>query len=152
MADRLDPDQTLAADQEITSNDGKASLIMQGDGNLVLYEATSGGTRALWASDTWGNPGSSAVMQGDGNLVVYAPDGNPLWASDTWGNPGAFLVMQDDRNAVVYAPDWIPLWASNTYLQTQKVGFDPKQHGFHFGNSFVNRVATIPGFGNIETR
>jgi hypothetical protein len=150
MTDRLDPDQALAADQEITSNNGSASLIMQGDGNLVLYEPIPGG-RALWTSDTWGNPGSSAIMQGDGNLVVYAPDGNPLWASNTWGNPGAFLVMQDDRNAVVYAPDWNPLWASNTYLQTQKVGFNPQQHGFHFRNAFVNRIATIPEFGTVTT-
>src|SRR5215208_770949 len=120
MTDRLDPDQALAADQEITSNNGSASLIMQGDGNLVLYEPISGGSRALWASDTWGNPGCSAIMQGDGNVVVYAPD-------------------------------WNPLWASNTYLQTQKVGFDPRQHGFHFSNRFVNRIATIPEFGTVET-
>lgn len=119
MADRLNPDQILTSDQEIKSNNGKASLIMQGDGNLVLYETRPGGRQALWASDTWntpGAPGSRAIMQGDGNLVVYTPDNKPIWASDTSGNPGAYLVMQDDGNAVIYTPDSRPLWASNTML------------------------------------
>jgi hypothetical protein len=32
-----------------------------------------------------------------------------------------------------------------------RTGFTPQQHGFHFDNDFVNKVATLPGFGNIET-
>lgn len=51
--------------------DGEADrtrLLMQGDGNLVLYR---GGT-AMWSSRTASNPGAGAVMQADGNLVVYS--------------------------------------------------------------------------------
>jgi len=33
-----------------------------------------------------------------------------------------------------------------------RTGFTPQQHGFHFDNDFVNKVATLPGFGQIETR
>ena len=33
-----------------------------------------------------------------------------------------------------------------------RTSFTPRQHGFHFDNDFVNRTATLPGFGEIETR
>ncbi len=32
-----------------------------------------------------------------------------------------------------------------------KTNFNPKTHGFHFGNDFVNQIITIPGKGDIET-
>ena len=55
---------------------------MQGDGNLVVYDA---GGQAVWSSDTWQDPlnaGSHLVMQDDGNAVVYRPQ-TPTWASNT---------------------------------------------------------------------
>jgi hypothetical protein len=152
MANRLNPDQALGPDQGITSNNGRATLVMQGDGNLVLYENFPGGRRPLWATDTWGRNGARVIMQGDGNLVMYGPGGEYIWDTSTHDNPGASLVMQDDVNAVVYATDGRPLWASNTWVQSGRAGFDPARHGFRFPNSFVNRVATIPGHGNVETR
>jgi hypothetical protein len=33
-----------------------------------------------------------------------------------------------------------------------RTGFTPQQHGFHFDNDFVNKVAELPEFGDIETR
>jgi hypothetical protein len=57
-----------------TSPDGLYSLIMQGDGNLVLYAQGSG---ARWSSGTY-SPGAIAWMQGDGNLVVYSQAGAAL--------------------------------------------------------------------------
>lgn len=124
---------------------------MQNDGNSVLYESWRGSDVPVWASATDGNPGASVVMQGDGNLVVYRGDGVALWDSGTWDNPGSQLVLQDDGNAVVYAPDGRALWASDTYRQSGRAAFDPHQHGFHFDNQFVNNIATIPGFGQIQT-
>ena len=152
MADRLGPDQALTADQGITSANGRTTLVMQGDGNLVLYESTRTGRVAVWASATDGHHGSRAIMQGDGNLVVYDAADAPVWDSGTSGNPGCALVLQDDGNLVIYAPDGRPLWSPNTYRQTARVGFDPKVHGFRFKNAFVNNVATIPGHGQVTTR
>ena len=114
MVDRLVPEQTMAAGQGLVANNGRARLVMQQDGNLVLSDQFSGPRRVVWAAGTEGNPGARATMQGDGNFVVYAADGRPLWASHTEGHPGAVLVLQDDGNAVVYAPDGRPLWASHT--------------------------------------
>jgi hypothetical protein len=53
-------------------------LVMQGDGNLALYEP---GGVCRWASGTDGNPGAWVVLQDDGNLVVYSAGGQALWAS-----------------------------------------------------------------------
>lgn len=85
-------------------------LIMQGDGNLVLYDAAG---HPLWNSRTEGHPGSMAIMQGDGNLVVYAPGGHPLWANGTAGRPGARLALQSDGNLVIYLGS-TALWSSRT--------------------------------------
>ncbi len=32
-----------------------------------------------------------------------------------------------------------------------KANFDPKTHGFHFANYFINQIATLPGIGQIST-
>jgi parallel beta-helix repeat protein len=65
-----------------TAGQPSAELLMQADGNLVLYSVT--GT-PLWSTATSGNPGARLVVQNDGNLVVYSPSpGNtPLWSSGT---------------------------------------------------------------------
>ena len=49
--------------------------IMQGDGNLVIYDPRA---HPLWASATAGNAGAWLVGQNDGNLVIYDANGNPL--------------------------------------------------------------------------
>ncbi|MFD9454477.1 hypothetical protein ACFWBC_15515 [Streptomyces sp. NPDC059985] len=55
---------------------GKASLIMQADGNLVLYSESGA---ALSSSGTWGNPGARLVVS-FGNLTLYKKDSNEiLW-------------------------------------------------------------------------
>jgi hypothetical protein len=59
---------------------GVGVCIMQGDGNLVVYNAAA---TAVWASGTDGNPGSRLVMQNDGNLVIYTPQDQPIWSSNT---------------------------------------------------------------------
>ncbi|WP_405979910.1 hypothetical protein [Streptomyces sp. NBC_00158] len=58
---------------------GDSRLIMQDDGNLVLYRWFNqpGRTTAKWASNTVGC-GEKAVMQSDGNLVVYGRDGRQV--------------------------------------------------------------------------
>ncbi|KDN80515.1 LamG-like jellyroll fold domain-containing protein [Kitasatospora cheerisanensis] len=102
-------------------------LVMQPDGNLVLYALNIQNTptgKALWATSTNGNPGAWATMQTDGNLVVYKPDptfttpgssANSLWNSATAGNPGAVAKIQDDCNFVIYKPSGTPAWDSKTY-------------------------------------
>jgi hypothetical protein len=111
MADRLASAQRLQVNESLASPSGRYSLLLQEDGNLVLYDQDG---QPVWASGTDGQPVSELTMQADGNLVLYASSGGALWASDTYGNDGAYLVLQDDRNLVLYAADGSPIWATNT--------------------------------------
>jgi hypothetical protein len=106
--DRLMPNETLARGRELRSADGRHRLLMQNDGNLVLYWPE--GPR--WATGAT-SPGERLVMQGDGNLVVYNAANVATWQSGTAGNPGSWLALQHDGNLVVYdaagkARWWIP--------------------------------------------
>lgn len=94
-----------------TSCDGRFSLVMQLDGNLVLYQNNVG---ALWSTGTNGKGGHHAVMQTDGNFVLYTTNGTALWSSGTWNNCGAWLNVQTDGNLVVYSRAGNPLWTSGT--------------------------------------
>src|SRR5256885_797881 len=113
MPDRLNPDEVLGPGQSIATANGRASLIMQSDGNLVLYQVDAGSRTPLWSTGT-DVPGSRVAMRGDGNLALYEPSGACRWASGTDGNPGAWLTLQDDGNLVIYAGTGPALWASNT--------------------------------------
>jgi len=103
---------TLNAGDSITT--ANRLLVMQHDGNLVLYRFINGQVlEPLWATGTnWGN-NHRAVFQGDGNLVVYNQYGAPLWASHTHGS-GSSLNLQGDGNLVIYDVHGNALWASGT--------------------------------------
>lgn len=100
----------LAAGQQMISCDGRFTLVMQTDANLVLYF----GATALWSSNTVGTGGSNAVMQDDGNFVVYTSGGTAVWASGTSGGCGSYVAVQTDGNLVVYDPNGTALWSSGT--------------------------------------
>jgi len=106
----LTANQSLAIGQTLVSCDGRFTLTMQSDGNLVLYQ----GSAALWATNTVNSGATKAIMQGDGNFVLYTAAGKPVWASNTAGNAGARLVAQNDGNLVILAAGGAALWASNT--------------------------------------
>ncbi|HTU84918.1 MAG TPA: hypothetical protein VMF57_05050 [Solirubrobacteraceae bacterium] len=95
----MQPGDVLRPGWSIYSPSEQLQLIMQSDGNLVLYD---GAGKPLWASGTDHHPGAWATMQTDGNLVVYPPSGHALWASKTNGDRGSYLALQSDGNLVIY--------------------------------------------------
>ncbi|MFI5953051.1 hypothetical protein [Cryptosporangium sp. NPDC051539] len=139
MTDQLHPGENFAVGGELLSGDQESRLVLQGDGNLVLYRASGA---ARWATAT--STGTTAVMQTDGNFVVYGAAGQAVWATGTDGHPGAFLVLQDDGNLVVYRPGGTALWASNTVITRRSVsGFLPRSSGFRFSNSSFPSVPDL---------
>jgi lysozyme len=112
----IQPGQGLAVGESYGSCDGRFSLAMQTDGNLVLYRNGAG---ALWSSHTSGGDGYAAIMQTDGNFVLYGHHTNALWASGTSGHGGSALALQDDGNAVLYAPGSKAIWATNTVVPAE---------------------------------
>jgi hypothetical protein len=61
-----------------TANRGAIKLVMQTDGNLVIYTAAN---VPLWHAGTYGNPGAYLIVQTDGNAVIYTAANRPLWSS-----------------------------------------------------------------------
>lgn len=95
MPDRLNPRERLRAGDLLTSQDGRYTLIMQMDGNLVKY----GPNGDLWQSGTADNWDASAVMQDDGNFVIYTPAGTAIWARGAAA--GAALTLQNDGTMMI---------------------------------------------------
>ena len=112
--DRLYQGYQLLVGGAIRSPDGRYALIMQGDGNLVLYKTPT--SKPIWSSNTWDTGGVKAVLQYDGNFVVYTVNNSPRWNSGTWGKPTNFLQLQDDGNLVIYGlGDNVAQWNTGTW-------------------------------------
>lgn len=88
---------------------GPYSLVLQGDGNLVLY----GPSGALWANYKFTSQPSKLVMQGDGNLVLYGANG-AYWSTKTNGNGNSTLNLQPDGNLVIYTAGGKAVWNTGT--------------------------------------
>jgi hypothetical protein len=130
-SDVLTMDSGYKKGEVLRSRNQNYNLVMQTDGNLVVYRTTDG--YAVWNSGTNGSGAEVVTLQVDGNLVVYQggpylltycrPSGgceglggwNPLvakWDAGTNGSPaGTFLIMQDDANLVMYRPNGSVAWS-----------------------------------------
>jgi hypothetical protein len=106
---RLGVNAALAPNQAVTSCNGRFTFVHQGDGNVVLYDggralwntrtnrkATSAlvmqddgnfvlyspASAALWNTRTAGHSGATLAVQDDGNVVLYG-GGRALWNTGT---------------------------------------------------------------------
>lgn len=105
--------RTLQSGRILRSGNGQYKLEMQTDGNLALRNASS---QIIWATNTYGNPGSRVEMQVDGNLVIRTPSNQIIWASNTYTtsnqpNNGSILNVQDDGSLFITRPDGTPIWS-----------------------------------------
>jgi len=76
----------------MTSENCSLSLVLQNDGNLVLYDASN---NPLWNTQTSGQ-GSQPYrfdMQSDGNAVLYSADQTYLWHSTTVGSGHTHVII-----------------------------------------------------------
>jgi hypothetical protein len=95
-------------------------LVMQGDGNLVMYDKSINSTQqALWATNTVGTGAVRVRMQYDGNLVLYTSSGQAVWASNTnryspLCNDGCFLFLGACGNLGIITPSDNYIWAIST--------------------------------------
>ncbi|EGC32239.1 hypothetical protein DICPUDRAFT_38686 [Dictyostelium purpureum] len=72
---------------QIETKDRKFHLVMQPDGNLVIYSGPHYPANSLWASNTDGKGHGPyrLIMQGDGNLCIYDSHSVCTWSSGTHG-------------------------------------------------------------------
>ncbi|MDB5028081.1 MAG: calcium up-regulated protein [Candidatus Eremiobacteraeota bacterium] len=109
-ANAVDPGTTFTSGCWFDSPDSHWVLILQQDGNLVLYYVVST-TAPLapgvtftgdpkWDTKTYKYSGDTFLVGLDGNLVVTS-NGSVVWQSGTSGVPAA-LYLQTDGNVVLY--------------------------------------------------
>jgi hypothetical protein len=103
---------TIWTGNSLLSDDGVFTLVVQSDGNVVVYGCRS--LVATWATNTSSSAQRVLAMQGDGNLVLYE-NWVAKWASNTGGKGKGpyYLNMQTDGNLVIYGSTGA-IWASNT--------------------------------------
>jgi len=101
----------LKPGQRLTAENGSSYLIMQEDGNLVLYCTKD--NRVAWASNTRGK--NELVFQEDGNLVMYSrdPKREVKWQAGSHNKGAIRLHLQNDGNLVIYNAEK-DVWATNT--------------------------------------
>lgn len=109
MQDTLAQNEKLRVSEELRSTNGKYTLRMQDDGNLVVYDDRGKG---LWSSDTVGSGAVECVLQGDGNLLLKDRNGRVVWATNTDGYPNARLIMEDDGHVVLYKEGGVAFWSN----------------------------------------
>lgn len=121
MPDTIRSGETVKQEQTLTSGNNGYRIIMQGDGNLVLYNSTHMVPKnAIWASNTCNKSPFVGpyhlIMQHDANLVIYDAYSRAVWASNTQhkGTPPHRLTMQSDGNLVIYDANNHATWASGT--------------------------------------
>lgn len=111
VAGSLPAGQSLTTNQSLLSLNGGYKLILQTDGNLVLYNASNA---VRWSSGTTGKGGVRLSMQGDGNLVLYTAANAPVWVSNTAGKGGTRLVLSDLGNLAILNASGVAVWSTNT--------------------------------------
>jgi len=128
--DLIFADADLPVGKKYFSQDRTAYLIVQTDGNLVLYRQRPDGTQVkpIWDAGTVG-ANARTRLQSDGNLVVYMFHGGAYWAANTdakkrgrsfrfaVGAQDVWLQVQDDHNVVIYGgqyPNGLPVWSTET--------------------------------------
>jgi hypothetical protein len=113
----LAPNATLVAGdpahESKTTKSGRFTIIMQTDGNLVIYDrgAFRNEYRPIWASNTWLSAARVAKMRLDGTLALLDTAGNVIWTAPYAGRPATFVALQEDGNLVAYEPSKYEVWA-----------------------------------------
>jgi lysophospholipase L1-like esterase len=95
---RFLPGQGLLAGQTLVSCDGRYTMNMQLDGNLVIYDANT----PIWWTGTVNQPAAEVLLRADGNFVLYARDASVLWQSASRTTTDVAAWLQGDGNFVIY--------------------------------------------------
>lgn len=157
----------LTEGQEIYSPNGKAKLVLQGDGNLVLYHVDNGIQEALWSSETVGSGAKTVYWQSDVNIVAYkgfnGAAAQAAWDSHIFDSDGSIYVrysylgvkerpilkLQNDGNLVMYWPMFTN-YGEQFYIVTASTETDGFRQSGHYGN--MNPTVVPSGYGRIFTQ
>ncbi len=103
-----------------TWNMNADKLIMQEDGNLVMYRANGS---VVWATHTNGSPNSRLRVQNDGNVVIYNTSNQPIYstlATLSWSSTGPISGKHCTQISETMDP---ATWDDNYLCSTENHGF-----------------------------
>lgn len=155
---QLKDGQRLNVGDCLVSGNGDLKLMLQNDGNIVLYLILVDGNSGypLWSTNTGGKPISFFIMQGDGNLVAYDKYSKPYWDSKTTksGASGRTLIVQDDWNLVIYERGLSrAAWDSGTGGGKDATSWKGHSRATYTGYMFIrlqnNWTAKLWSFSNV---
>jgi len=66
--------------ESATTNRNVDRAVMQTDGNFVIYDKSN---RAIWYSNTYGNPNSNLQVKENGTLAIISKAGQIIWSVGT---------------------------------------------------------------------
>lgn len=136
----------------LTSFDGRWTLIMQGDGNLVEYynDLSTGAVKPFFATNR-GGTGNRLSVQRDANMVVYNSANVALTATNTYvgdltganlalGDSGDLKLRRNNDNAEIWR-NISPVDNTNTYFMDYVGGSNV---------SMTNAGAEVDDYGNTQ--
>lgn len=112
--------QEMKTNQRIYAADRSHYLVVQTDGNLVIYTRAD---KPIWATMTHSQgSGCRLAMQTDGHLVYYNRSGKAIWATETHPNwdskyrssewKPTKAVLENDGSLVLYSATERKVWTS----------------------------------------
>lgn len=134
----------LVAGAALVSPNRFVTLMMQGDGNLVLHE----GGRVEWNSRTSGR-GNYLEMDAAGNVGVYTVARRVLWSTRTSGSTNLLLV-QNDGNLSVRRPTGAVVW--NLGTRAAEIGAGSALRAGQFLTGKGGETLTMQADGNLVLR
>ena len=132
------------------STDGDYTVILQHDGNFVMYNKYN---YPIWATNSYGTNDISRyiIFETDNNLCMYSNSPNQVrWCSmSNFGVTGsnARVIMQNDGNLVVYDHNGLPLWDSDSAGWGAKIN---KQNNNLLHDLLTENKENIKNIENVE--
>lgn len=106
----LKPGEMLEVGDCLVSNNRKFKLILQKDGNLILFK---GQNEIEWSSNTLTDSASSLKMGEDGNLMLNKKNLTSYWSTNNSPARGAELILNDEGIIAITVKDSI-FWSSES--------------------------------------
>lgn len=160
MNDRLLVGQKLTNGQKLVSPNQRFELVMQNDGNVVLYDKVPV-IKALWSTKT-SKHGSghdyTFVLQPDRHIVLYKGvciPANHIWASRTnkAGYRSIELVLKDDGNLEGHTSEGM-FWQTKTNKKVRKAEKKAKRQarGNYNAEYYATRAANDRMWADLHRR
>lgn len=142
MVSSIKPRGELLAGQSIYSPNGQCQLVVQHDGNLVVYKNGV----ADWNTETNGQ-GDGFKLKMEFNANLYRPNGSKAWTSNVYTpvlfeefKDRAYLVLQDDGEFGIFSDE--AKWGS---VQLSKPDVSPVITYIHTGTELLPGTEFIQG-------